>query len=101
MPSGENSVEQFLRDAGAQCVAGDLILDRKIVGQYRGGAFVATLEGIAIVEELQKAKQEEILAVAREHLAAEEPPRRGRRPRIQPTNYTAGEDLEVGGLDDK
>lgn len=35
---------------GAECVAGDLILHRKVVGHYRNGQFVITPEGADILQ---------------------------------------------------
>lgn len=37
--------EKTLIERGAECVAGDLILNRVIVGRYRMGQFILTPEG--------------------------------------------------------
>ena len=37
--------ERKLIEAGAECVCGDLILDRQTVGRYRNGQFILTDEG--------------------------------------------------------
>lgn len=37
-------------ERGAECVAGDLILDRVVVGRYRNGQFVLTAEGAELAE---------------------------------------------------
>lgn len=43
------SDKQFL-DSGAECVGGDLILNRVVVGQYRNGQFVLTEAGAAMAK---------------------------------------------------
>jgi hypothetical protein len=40
------SIESQLRQLGAQCVAGDLLVGRVVVGHYRDGEFFATPEGV-------------------------------------------------------
>lgn len=40
-----NTEEKELVARGAECVAGDLILNRVLVGQYRNGQFILTPEG--------------------------------------------------------
>ena len=37
--------EKVLIERGAECVAGDLILNRRVVGQYRHGQFILTPDG--------------------------------------------------------
>lgn len=64
------SIEQTLIDMGADCVCGDLILNRRVVGQYRHGLFEATLDGVAMLEQAGEKKQAEILAVVHEMTAA-------------------------------
>lgn len=43
------SDKQFL-DSGAECVGGDLILNRVVVGQYRNGQFVLTEAGATMAK---------------------------------------------------
>ena len=43
-------LEKSLVDAGAECVAGDLILNRVVMGRYRGGQFYPTDEGLMHTE---------------------------------------------------
>ena len=74
--------EEILRAAGGVCVAGDLIIGHTVVGQYRGGEFLPTMEGFLKLEDLAKAKQAEVLAVVKEVVEPEvvaPPTRRGRR----------------------
>lgn len=95
------SIEQTLVAAGAKCVAGDLILKHDTLGHYRNGEFQPSLSGLALFEDLQKVKQEEILAVAREVVSTTEEqdrPRRGRRVKTEPSDYAVGGDIEVGDL---
>lgn len=40
--------DKHLIELGAECVAGDLILGRTVVGQYRNGQFILTPEGAEI-----------------------------------------------------
>ena len=49
------SLEKTLIAAGADCVAGHLILDRKVMGSYVDGAFVASEDGLDFVEPEAKA----------------------------------------------
>jgi hypothetical protein len=42
--------DKRLRELGADCVCGDLILDRVTVGHYRNGQFVVTPEGAEVLE---------------------------------------------------
>lgn len=41
--------EQKLVDMGAECVCGDLLLDRETVGKYRNGSFMLTEAGLAVL----------------------------------------------------
>ena len=43
--------EKILTELGAECVGGDLILNRVVVGMYRHGQFILTPEGQAVVDE--------------------------------------------------
>jgi hypothetical protein len=70
------SSEAALVAAGAECVGGDLILKRQVVGQYRKGVFEISPAGAVVLDDLQKQNQAEILAVVQE---MNEKPRRGRR----------------------
>lgn len=40
--------EQDFYEAGAECVGGDLILNRVVVGRYRHGQFVLSEEGLLL-----------------------------------------------------
>lgn len=40
--------DKHLIELGAECVAGDLILGRVVVGQYRNGQFILTPDGAEI-----------------------------------------------------
>jgi hypothetical protein len=60
--------EQKLLDLGAETVCGDLILDRKTVGNYRNGAFLITQCGIDLVAAAQASESnvvEEVETVVR------------------------------------
>jgi hypothetical protein len=70
------SNEEALVAAGAECIAGDLILKRRVVGQYRNGVFQVSPAGVVVLEDLQEQNQAEILAAVQE---MSEKPRRGRR----------------------
>ncbi len=41
--------EKMLIERGAECVSGDLILGRQVVGKYRDGQFIMTPEGMELV----------------------------------------------------
>lgn len=69
-----SSMEKSLRDAGAQCVGGDLILGREVLGHYRNGQLILTVAGAAALEDLAGKKNEEILAVARAAVADADDP---------------------------
>lgn len=83
------SNEEALVAAGAECIAGDLILKRQVVGQYRNGVFQVSPAGEVVLEDLQEQNQAEILAAVREEMS--EKPRRGRRVR-------ADADPDIGEL---
>ena len=44
------SLEKTLLDAGAECVAGNLVLKHKVMGSYTDGAFVASEDGLEFAE---------------------------------------------------
>lgn len=80
------SIQQTLVAAGAECVGGDLILNREVLAQHRGGVLTLTLAGHAWMEDQAKKNQAAIVAVAKEMSAdpdigdfqLEPPLRRGR-----------------------
>jgi hypothetical protein len=43
-----NASEKDFIAAGAECVAGDLIYNRVVVGRYRGGTYIPTEEGMLL-----------------------------------------------------
>ena len=49
------SLEKTLIAAGAHCVAGHLILERKVMGSYTDGAFVASEDGLEFAETMPAA----------------------------------------------
>ena len=50
------SLEKTLLDAGAECVAGNLVLKHKVMGSYTDGAFVASEDGLEFAETAPVAK---------------------------------------------
>ena len=50
------SLEKTLIAAGADCVAGNLVLKNKVMGSYTDGAFVPSEDGLAFVEDVPVAK---------------------------------------------
>lgn len=48
---------------GAECVCGDLILGRKVVGHYRNGQFVITPEGADELENVVEVQATEVKPV--------------------------------------
>ena len=50
------SLEKTLKAAGADCVAGHLVLNHKVMGSYIDGAFVATEHGLEFAEPTPVAK---------------------------------------------
>ncbi len=72
------SLEQKLYDLGAECVCGDLLLNRVLVGRYRDGVFVHTPEATEIVAAADAAasgKVEEVVATAPARKPRESKPR--------------------------
>lgn len=59
---------------GAECVAGDLVLHRQVVGHYRNGQFVITPEGADI---LQNVVDVEAVEVTEQKPAQRAKPRKG------------------------
>ena len=47
---------------GAECVCGDLILNRKTVGHYRNGQFIITPEGADILQNVVDVEAVEVKA---------------------------------------
>ena len=70
------SLEQKLYDLGAECVCGDLILNRTTVGRYRDGAFIPTPDAQEIVQKAAEAASgavEEVVVQAAPARAARAP----------------------------
>ena len=96
--------EKTLIERGAECVAGDLILNRKVVGRYRNGQFILTPEGVEEIENVVVAGAPAAAAAPAQTRAA----RGARTPKgqapvqdvtdITPKTDTTVDDL-VGGLD--
>lgn len=88
-----NKEEAELVRRGAECVTGDLILHRKVVGQYRMGQFLLTQEG-----------RDELDNVV-EVLATEPKARPGRKGKGKgkdeaPAGEPSLDDLDLGDLGD-
>lgn len=49
------SNEQKLIDMGAECVCGDLILNRQTVARYRNGTCMVTEAGLTVLQEAAEA----------------------------------------------
>lgn len=69
-----SATEQDFTAAGAECVAGDLILNRVVVGRYRNGQFILTDEGAMM--ELPTAEDEAGPAAAAPAAALKPPAKR-------------------------
>lgn len=85
--------EKTLYERGAECVAGDLILNRKVVGRYRNGQFILTAEG---VDELENVVEVQAVEVAEPSAKAPKP----RKPRVTPSTpeQTAAPEPDVEDL---
>lgn len=70
------SLEQKLHDLGAECVCGDLLLNRVLVGRYRDGAFIPTPEASEVVAQAEAASSGAV-----EVVEAPQPTRPARAPR--------------------
>jgi len=76
--------EHVFTVAGADCVAGDLILNGVVVGQYRNGQFIMTEAGVA------KAKELEVV---------EEPPKASARKKAPKAAEPAADEIEVPSIE--
>lgn len=65
--------DKHLIELGAECVAGDLILGRVVVGHYRNGQFILTPEGAEIDKNVLDVEVKEVKEPKARKKKVEEP----------------------------
>lgn len=90
--------DKRLRELGADCICGDLILDRVTVGHYRNGQFVITPEGAEVLEK-DKAKCDQKEPAQAKTPAAAKPARATREKAKDKTEAAAATDAPAGVAD--
>ena len=89
--------EKELIARGAECIGGDLILNRKTVGEYRQGRFVITSAGLdalgaVAAAETKPAKVEKVEKV-------EKPPKQAKQAKVEnPPDDTITKPLDLDSL---